>query len=278
MFDSWTNSYLLIIGLIAILFFSARLCYRAGIGTYLVIKPAMVNNIGLVQLTEKALKRSLFGNWKNSTHEKFPVALAQRIRRHTPGEISRISLKIASATNSAQFTTDYKDLQRCLTIASAVHRFELPASIVVWDKRSAELYAIYLKEMECRIPSLSEKDPCETARFMSEQPDTLRQITIANYTPRMQLIGTMLMNFSKLGQLPLFCVFYATFQLNIKKDTGYYKEHEVRAMVTAYAMVMGMALPRCYVLVNALSVELIFRLCPPFEETALKTRHLRVVT
>lgn len=207
---------------------------------------------------------------RNLPRVAMPYYLKTMVRNYNSYEISRRLLEFMSAR-----TTDIdRELLRVMTISATIYKFKLPCSLAILDSRTFQLARAYEEEMKPHYVSTADRDPQETGIYRAFDSDIMTALNLNLYSTSLPLVAQMLMYHLSQGPMPTLPNFVANYRANAKKRTLPSMEvSDIQAMVSACAMMSNLAIPKGYVVYNALTRAIIAEATKP---TSPK-RHLSVV-
>lgn len=195
----------------------------------------------------------------------FPKDLALNFHPYSTKEISKASIQFFRRADSH----GVRQAKRALTLAAALFRFPIPLSMYVNDKQTMLLLTAYLADMDSRHPKRTDREPRETTGYNVYESEALSKTMIYGFVSQMPKIGELLIELeTRWGFLPLVEYYIAAFRKSRAKETMTFTDMEIKAMATAYAMACEMRLPKCYIVVNALTLALLDAMVPK-EKTAV---------
>ena len=211
-----------------------------------------VNEQGMVRINVAALRATpLTGQEVQGS--VFPHELDGFLAELSPREVHTILLESATGT----YSEVKRDIARVVTIAAGWYDFKIPLRLVCLDARTHALFNALMRDMEMKsIRVCDETHPnCDEAPYLVLRKDAPEPEE--HYVLNMNLIGHLLLHYSMKNSYPSFRNFVATFQRNLMDRTRKYTHHDITSMLTGYAAITGMPLPKSYISYSTLAEQLL---------------------
>lgn len=210
---------------------------------------------GFVRLSEKDI-HSVRLSWPDRiANEAFPEHLNRYIRRLTEIDLARYSVEyITKAMTPAR-----AEVCRAITIAAARYGLATPHKLFLLDSRTVALQRALNRELRLQYVANERTHLDDQKDFDIFKSPALTEIALARYTSHMTKMASVLTHFAMQGPYPSFENFAKTFQINAKRlnKDNVFEPNEIRAMVSAYAILTQTPLPKSYVLVNSITQAIV---------------------